>query len=131
MSITTKFDDKADIRMHQVAGLLRFDELREALSALYASPEYRPEQNALWDLREADLTGFSKDQVAGIVSLVREKWASAGTGRAALVVSAPADFGMARMYEQWLGAEPENRVCVFQDLDGARVWLQGTDPTLP
>jgi hypothetical protein len=128
MTIRTESDDTADIRIHRVSGVLQFDELLEALAALYGGAEFRPEQNALWDLREADLTEFSTDQVRTIVGLVREKWAATGTARAALVVAVTADFGMARMYEQWLGAEPEGRVGVFEDFDEARAWVQGAEP---
>ena len=125
MPITTQVDARNNLRLHRVSGVLRFDELRSALATLYADQRYEPEQNALWDLREADLSDFSTDQVRGIVSLVRSAWAEAGNAKAALVVSETFAFGMARMYEQWLGAQPESRIGLFESFDEALVWLQG------
>jgi hypothetical protein len=125
MPIATRIDPTRNVRVHEVSGVLVFDELREMLTSLYDSPDFEPDRNALWDLREAELTGFTADEVRRIVELVGTRWGGGGVARAALVVSRTADFGMARMYELQLTAQPEGRIQVFRDIDQAWSWLLG------
>lgn len=123
MPIATQIESATGLRIHKVTGSLTFTELRETLQALYASPDFRPEQNALWDLRDSVLTTFTTAQVREIVEPVRSHWGTRGAPRAALVVCRDADFGMARMYELQLDVEGTAEVRVFRDLEEARVWV--------
>jgi hypothetical protein len=128
MAIETRIDRSADIRIHTASGELTFDELRATLQALYSSPDFRPEQHVLWDLREAVLTRFSLAEVRDIADLVAEHRGTADPARAALVVSRDVDYGMARMFEQVLAGGSETNVRVFRDLQEAMAWI--TEPTL-
>ena len=128
MAISTSMAPDGDIRIHRVTDRLDFDELRGVLATLYEDDAYRPDQHSLWDLRQADLTGFSVEQVGSIAGLVREAWGT-GSARSALVVGGDdVNFGMARMYEQRLGAEPESKVRVFTEMEAALAWLRTPQP---
>jgi hypothetical protein len=124
MAITTQYEANGNLRVHIVTGELGFDDLVAMLSEMYEHPAFRPDQDALWDLREALLTKFSTEQVREVGRLVRDKWLKQGEGRSALVVARKADFGMARMYEAYLGSQTADRTSVFSDIDEARIWLR-------
>ncbi len=119
-------DRATDVRVHVVKGELGFDELRATLDALYQAPDFRPEQAALWDLREADLTSFSTVEVALIAELVRQHRETIRAPKAALVVSRDADFGMARMFEIQVAGDSPGNVRVFRDLEKATSWVNET-----
>jgi hypothetical protein len=124
MPITHEVDRARNIRIHRASGELTFDELSEELRRIYDSDGFQPDQSSLWDLREADVTSFTKEQIASIVEIVRDRWATQGTARSALVVAREVAFGLARMYELQLDAQPADRVRVFYDYEEAESWLQ-------
>ncbi len=125
MTITTRFDDITDLRVHVVRGELTHEELCETLEALYATREFQPQQSALWDLREADLTGSSAAEVRQIAELVQQHWGTTGVPRAALVVSRDVDFGIARMFELYVTTGAQREVRVFREFDEAVAWVTG------
>jgi hypothetical protein len=79
----------------------------------------------MWDLRDADLTAFSTDDIKSVSGLVKQNWGTSSSSRAALVVSRDVDFGLARMYEQLLDNGSTGDVTVFRDYDEAIAWLTG------
>jgi hypothetical protein len=123
MPIDTVVDPKTGWRIHTVTGELGLDEARNALAAIYDDPQYDPDSHALWDLRDAVLSGFSADQIRSLASYVGERWGASGRNRAALVVSRDLDFGLARMYEQLLTGRTTSEVRVFRVYSEAIDWL--------
>jgi hypothetical protein len=94
------------------------------LSDMYERPDFRPQQDALWDMRDAILTEFSTEEVRQIAALVAANWGHTSSSRAAMVVSRKVDFGMVRMYEMQLTPDTEGRTQVFTDIDEAWAWLR-------
>jgi hypothetical protein len=121
MKLTTRFDSTSDLRIHSIHGEVVFEELRTALTRLYESPEFKPDQNSLWDLREAKLETMSAEQARSISDLVRGHRGTTSAGRSALVVSEDLAFGMSRMIEMRL--DGSHQVRVFWDLSEATSWL--------
>ena len=123
MSIDTRIDPDDGLRVHSLNGRLRFEEVRDTLEALYASPDFDPAMNALWDVRDANLTDISSDDVRKIAQLVSGRRPKEGFSRVALVVSRDVDFGLARMYEMQLEDGSHSAVRVFRDIGEAMTWL--------
>ena len=126
MELTTTFSAEYDLRVHTIRGELVLEELLETLRSLYESPEFRPEQNSLWDVREARLEGLSSDQVKQIGDLVSEHWGKQAAPKSALVASKDLAFGLARMYEARL--ESRGQVRVFREMEEALSWLGSAAP---
>ena len=124
MEMSTQFNEEENLRIHKVEGPIDVDQLKEMLSALYESPGYDPDMNALWDLRTADFTSVKNEQIASLTGMVEKYWAKEGQGKAALIVTRDLDFGLSRMYEMLLSGSSPDKVMVFRDYDEAEKWLR-------
>jgi hypothetical protein len=120
MPIETRIDSAAGLRTHIVSGEMDFDALSSTLEGVYSDPDFLPDLNVLWDLRDAILTVFSSGDVSRVVDVVKGNWTGA---RAALVVGRDADFGMARMYELQHDTSSSGEVRVFRDFEEATAWV--------
>lgn len=123
MAVTTRFDPEIGARVHRVNGPVHFPDIRRALKEVYEAEDYDPETPVLWDLREADATPFSADDVRRLSEFVAQYRRSPAHSRAALLVSRDVDFGLARMYEQVHEIRATGEVAVFRDYDEAVAWL--------
>ena len=102
-------------------GLIRFDDLAAHLQTLMDAGVARVPQ--LIDARDAEHDLPASD-IRRLVELVSDLRATHGFGnRAALVVSRPVQFGMARVYGA-LAQKVDPDFAVFRDLGEAEVWLR-------
>ncbi len=126
MPIETSIDSRTGLRTHVATGTLMPDELEDALLDAYRRPDYRPEGNSLWDLREAGVEAFSAAEIRHIVGTVlTHRGAPPGT-RTAIVVGRDLTYGLARMFAQQLEAQSPSDVAVFRDMDEAMAWSRRT-----
>ncbi len=125
MSITTSLDEKTGLRTYEVTGEMTAADFGEALSAIFAQPDYVPGSNALWDLREATGSAFSVHEIRGLVEKVLKSRTEDTSSRVALVVSSSRDFGLSRMYEQMMAVATPVKIMVFRDRDEAEIWGRG------
>jgi hypothetical protein len=123
MAITTRIDKESNLRLHTVKGTLTLKELLEKLKEVYSEPDYRPEMDVIWDLREADLSPFSTSDIRKVGDYVSGHWGAESGSKAALVVSRDLDFGLSRMYEFFLESRTSSEVQVFRDYDEAMDWI--------
>jgi hypothetical protein len=123
MAITTHIDSSAGLRHHKVTGVLSTAELRQTLDEVYARPDFSPEYNAVWDLREADVSAFTTQDINALAEFVSEHWGGPNAPRAALVVATDFDFGLARMYEASVSDDRLRQVQVFRDMAEAVAWV--------
>jgi hypothetical protein len=124
MQFATSINSAHQIRCHAISGEINMDGLLNELSRFYDSPDYDPEMNVLWDLRQLDgLSGLATSELSRLVTLVSRRWVSSQPRRAALVVSRMVDFGMARMYEMRMESVSRQEIRVFTDFEQARQWL--------
>jgi hypothetical protein len=89
-------------------------------------PSWRPGMNLLADLRELDTRDLSGDDVRTVAALYRRASERLGNGRCAVVISTPASFGLARMWELYSKDAINLRVGVFRSIDEAREWLESS-----
>jgi len=123
MKFTTDIDKGTALRRHKVIGKLSKNKLLESLGKLYTAPDFQPDMDVLWDLREADLSVFSTVDIELVRDFVGARWGTGGSSRAALVVSRDVDFGLSRMFEMLLESHTTSKVQVFRDMDEALEWL--------
>jgi hypothetical protein len=123
MPITVRIDQEAGIRFNEVSGSLTLDELLSTLREIYSQPDFDPDLNVLWDLRNSTVEAFAFEEAKYTADFVGDHWGVSGSSRAAFVVSKDEHYGLARMYEQLLRSRSSSKVMVFRDFDEAVSWL--------
>lgn len=106
----------------QAHGTLNFEAVTEAGALAAALPAYRPGMNALWDVREADLTGLDRKALERLTEVIRQHPARLGA-KIAIVVVREVDYGIMRMWQVYGEDAPQNRR-VFSNIDDAQDWLR-------
>ena len=127
MNIATQFDAEKTVRIHQVTGLVNLSDFEESLRALYASPKFNPDMNALWDIRQADFSNVGPNDIRSLMQLVASQWGKDGKCRAAIVVAGMAEYGIARMYESQFGPAAPCKIKVFMDQELAWKWFAASE----
>ena len=122
MAIKTHIDPDTGLRRHEVQGKFTLVDIRQTLEAIYSHPDFRPDANVLWDLRDGT-PDMSADDVRQLADFVAQNWGPGGKSKAAFVVSSDYQFGMSRMYEMLLKSQSRNALMVFRDIDDAERWL--------
>jgi len=103
-------------------GTLTFEAVAEAGALASKLPGYRPGMNALWDLREADLTGLDRKALERLSEVIRQHPARLGA-KIAIVVVRDVDYGIMRMWQVYGEDAPQNRR-VFAKITDAQAWLR-------
>jgi hypothetical protein len=102
----------------QATGVLDDASLISYVERLLADPHYAADLPVLFDSTKATALELSGAGVRAATAVVRET-PKQPTARVALVVSSPAAYGMARMYQLFRDVE----VSVFEDRELALAWL--------
>ena len=91
-----------------------------------SDPRYRPGMHVLVDHRRLDWSGLSPDEVQERTESFARDAARLGTARAAVVMGAPVDFGVARMEQAYVELEPALKIeiKIFLSIEDAREWLR-------
>jgi hypothetical protein len=90
---------------------------------LYAHPSWRPGMDELVDLREADLSGITREGMQGLAEIVARAVGGNGNGiRTAILAESDLVFGMARLYGGHQ-SEDVGDVQVFRSAQDALAWL--------
>jgi glucan biosynthesis protein len=95
--------------------------VQESLS----DPRHRPGLRVLVDYTQLDWSDLSPTDVHERVALYAKDAIKLDHARVALVMRAPADFGIARMEQAYVELNPELEIeiGVFFSIDAARLWL--------
>ena len=123
MAVETVIDIDARVITRTVRGATTFDEITGVFEETLAHPDFRPGMDAIWDLRQADLTNLTRDDMRCIAEYMQRKSETRGTGyKAALVVFREVDFGFSRMCKTYADDLPV-RLQIFRSLEEAQAWL--------
>lgn len=125
MHVETQMDRVKAIRTHRITGAVTLEDFRNLLEAVYNSAQFDASMHSLWDVREADFTGVTAQDIRSFGEFVRKNWVETRKNKAAIVVSSLADFGITRMYEMVLGPMATGKVMVFRNLKTAWDWIEG------
>ena len=125
MEIST--DIKNNIRYQAVKGVIDIDKLIKYLEQIYKVPEFNPNMDVFWDLREADFSSVSTEAIYNFIGFVGKYWGKEKDTKAALVVSDDLGFGLSRMYEMLLETDSPSQINIFRDIDKAEEWINEYD----
>jgi len=125
MKVDSEVFPREKYRIHRLSGEFDFELIRNNVISVYSDPEFNPEFNSIWDLRQMEnLQKISKEEIEWIVSFVRNQRSIYGKIKTALVVSEKLHFGIARIYEMSLQKDSNNEVMVFKDIEKALSWMK-------
>jgi len=123
MEINTRIDKKNNLRIHTIKGCVSKEKLLSILSEMYASPDFNPDMNALWDVRCADFRSVVMPEVAEACSFVDAQWEGGRLIRVAFLVGSEVDHTLATMFETLLAENAKLKNRVFRNLEESIDWL--------
>ena len=121
MAIDVVIDKEGHLVCRTVRGAVSVDEIIANIEATLQRPDYRPGMKDLTDLREY-AHGASREDIARLAQCIVGHNEAVTGMRAALVVSTPVSYGMARMLQTHLDDLP-SEIAVFYDIEEAKRWL--------
>ncbi|MEE4297832.1 MAG: hypothetical protein V2J24_00195 [Pseudomonadales bacterium] len=111
-----------DYRHLAFEGVLSNDGLVRELGRLWGSDDYAYDRAELYDLRGITSSALDSNGVQLAAALDLDLFADQPDRRSAIVAGNALHFGLARMFQAYLG-EREANVRVFGDFDEAVAWL--------
>jgi len=129
MNIKIKIDKANQIRISTITGIFTLKDILKKLKEIYSDPELVNLPNSLWDIREADLSSFTAEQIQTLSEFVAGTWGKDNNKKTAIAAGQDFIYGMSRMYAQTLEFKTSNTTMVFKEYDEALIWL--TKGTLP
>lgn len=122
MQISTEIKGKT--RWHAVTGTINIDDLIKHLQALYQSPDFDSDMNAVWDIRAANSSLVTKEDVNVLINFVVKQWGQNAKNKMALVAERDLEYGMSRMYQIMLEDKTTSKVAIFKDIQAAEDWIE-------
>lgn len=108
-----------ELVMSHAEGAVTFDDLRAHQQAIVADPNFHPDMRQLFDFSSLATFAPKADEMR---QFAESRCNFARTARRAVVAPRDVFFGIARMYQSWLGDEAEG-LEIFRTLRGAASWL--------
>lgn len=108
------------VRTH---GQFDADEHRAMVADIVARPFWSAGRDVLFDHRALSFSGSDYMTMAVAVQNHRRFDREIGNGRAAVLMSGPADFGMGRIFDALATGTVDAELRVFLEEDAARAWL--------
>jgi len=125
MPIRWRFDTAGGFALMSVSDPYTIDEWRTAMTAILEAPVSRSHVAILVDRR--DTQPLSTQSVEEMTRFLAEYQAELAGGRAAILVSDEANFGMGRMTQLRSRLEiPNTTIRTFRSYDEAIAWLTGS-----
>jgi len=121
MEITSEI--KNNVRYQVVKGVIDINELVKYLEDIYSSADFDTNIDVFWDLRLADFSSVTVEEIHSFMSFVGEHWGKEGKAKAAIVAPDDLGFGLSRMYEMLMDSETSSDIRVFRDFDQAKEWI--------
>ena len=123
MSVEIKYDRNRNVLDVTVSGALDMDELASAFENITNSGDFPPDTNAIWDIRDLDISKANSRFVNDLVR-IRSRFTKRGHCRSVLIVSSDAQYGMSRMFEMLSEGEFPHQLMIFRDYKEGEQWLQ-------
>ncbi|MDH5483674.1 MAG: hypothetical protein OEY43_00435 [Gammaproteobacteria bacterium] len=126
MPIHTHINSELHCVERIVEGEFNFNKFFSSFHEIDTVPGFVKGMDALWDLRQADLSQMSVDTVDKISHYIANNTDKRGVDyRIALVVSTDLAYGLARMFRTMSDQIPVN-INIFRSMDDACDWLKAT-----
>jgi len=109
-NIQTIIDREIDLTTQKCIGIVKAEDVSEKIEEYYRD---LPTKNILWDLREADLSEISADDVRKIAARIGKLKPE---GKSAILAGAGLSLGLSNMFSTYSEIErPEFPIPVFSD----------------
>ena len=122
MSVEIKYDQNRKVLDIIVFGLSDADDLSSALEHIINSGDYPPNTDAIWDVRNSDLSNANFQFVSDLVK-IRSRFMKRRDCRSALIVSSEVQYGLCRMFEMLSEGKISQQLRVFRDYKEGEQWL--------
>lgn len=122
MSVEIKYDQNRKVLDIIVFGLSDADDLSSALEHIINSGDYPPNTDAIWDVRNSDLSNANFQFVSELVK-IRSRFMKRRDCRSALIVSSEVQYGLCRMFEMLSEGKISQQLRVFRDYKEGEQWL--------
>ena len=122
MSVEIKYDQNRKVLDIIVSGLSDADDLSSALEHIINSGDYPPNTDAIWDVRNSDLSNANFQFVSELVK-IRSRFMKRRDCRSALIVSSEVQYGLCRMFEMLSEGKISQQLRVFRDYKEGEQWL--------
>ena len=122
MSVEIKYDQNRKVLDIIVFGLSDADDLSSALEHIINSGDYPPNTDAIWDVRNSDLSNANFQFVSDLVK-IRSRFKKRRDCRSALIVSSEVQYGLCRMFEMLSEGKISQQLRVFRDYKEGEQWL--------
>ena len=130
MAIEIKIDEDNQIRISTIIGKLTFEDLLNNLKEIYSDHVLYDLPYSIWDIRQADISSFTTEQIQKLAEFVAGSWGMEGSKKAAIVADKALLYGLSRMYEKTLEFKTPSSTMVFHNYDEALAWIkEGTLPS--
>jgi hypothetical protein len=116
------FESDPGVLIVSLSGTVTLDELNDYQDTYLSDPRWTPGTSMLTDCRALEVGDFGSDDVRLLAEANLLKADRFGFGRAAVVVSEPAAFGLVRMFQAYTDEAGFNQR-VFTSIEAARDWL--------
>ena len=122
MSVEIKYDQNRNVLYVTLSGEPEIDEITSALENITNSGDYPPNTNAMWDIRNANISNANYHFVSELVKM-RSSFTKRGHCRSALIVSNDAQYGLSRMFEMLAEGKIPYQLMIFRDYKEGEQWL--------
>lgn len=122
MPLSATLDPTGTVRIVTYVGEINNASLVRGFEEVWNAPWYVPAMAELNDLSGLTEVNVTTDGMRALAYAANEFHRDEPEGRVAIYAPAVVTFGMARMYEALVDAEPD-RYRVFRELGPARAWV--------
>lgn len=116
-------DIKGNIRRHILKGPVDINALMGYLKQVYNTDSFDMNMDAFWDMRDADFSSVTTEEINHIMLFVSSYWGSSVNNRVALISPDGLGFGFSRMFGQLMETRYPGNINVFRDIDKAEEWI--------
>ena len=123
MPTNIKIDSGKNLIYFRIIGQLTVNEYENSIRDLEVNPDFRPEQNVLFDLRQGDLSSISTEEIRQLIEISRiHLRKSSQKMKTACVATKDVNFGIMRIYE-FLRTDIPTQFALFREINEALDWL--------
>lgn len=123
MAISSQIDSENNLIVRTITDKLSMQEILDSFNASLADKAFNKDMHVIWDLRNANISELSSEEIIKVVEFIQSSTAERGSEyKIALVASEDSNFGISRMFATY-GQELPLSIGVYRDIDEAYDWV--------
>ena len=124
-SVEIIFNNEKNFVRIKFSGKMSVDFLLNGCDKAIEDSRYKYGMHRIWDVREADLTDITTEQVKEITSYLNDRTADLGKVRVAVVAEGSLGYGLARVFSSFSDITTENEVIPCKSVEEAENFVCG------